>query len=620
MGFTATSFSIEVWMRLPRGPLAVLVCLSAFATVLSGCGGGGTPTSGGGTTTYAAPQLSSITPSAATAGSVGMTVTAAGSNFVQGSEIEFNGAAQQTLFVSASSLQTTVTTTQLATAGTIAVTVVNPATAGGQVSGSVNFTISADTSPNPVPTIRSISPASATSGSAALSVSVSGSNFIPSSSVQWNGAALTTSYVSGSSLTAQIPTSDLATAGVDSITVVNPTPGGGTSGTASFSVNAAGVAGQITVNVQANSLAWDPVNQVIYLSLPSTDGANGNSVQILNPVNGTLGATAFAGSEPDLLSVSSSSKYLYVSLNGASSVQRMTLPNLGTDITIALGSDSFYGPFYAMDLQAAPNGADGTVAVVRETPGVSPAEEGGVLIYDDGVARADVLCGWIESGCTSTNGPALYDSIQWNSTGTEMFAANNEDTGFDFYTVPVSSSGFGKVTDYGGLAGGFGENIHYDATTGYVYDDNGSIIDPSSGTKVGTFAASGLMVPDGANGKAYFIGQPSSQFGSDTYTIESFDINRFVPISSITVSNVVGPPTHFIRWGTNGLAFTTENNTYGSTATGAVYLISGSIVSSSVREPTGEAPTANVQRTWAYRSPVTRQANQSNEVKEAGQR
>ena len=42
------------------------------------------------------------------------------------------------------------------------------------------------------------------------------------------------------------------------------------------------------------------------------------------------------------------------------------------------------------------------------------------------------------------------------------FAVNNEDTGFDFYTVPVSSSGFGLAKDYGGLAGGFGSNIHFD--------------------------------------------------------------------------------------------------------------------------------------------------------------
>ncbi len=290
---------------------------------------------------------------------------------------------------------------------------------------------------------------------------------------------------------------------------------------------------------------------------------------------------------------------------------------LGKDIKIPLGSNSF-------DRAVLRDGPAGRAERSRWDccgsagyTGVFSAEEGGVVIYDDAVARANALCGWIQSGCTYSNGTGigLYDSIQWNSTGTEMFAANNEDTGFDFYTVPVSSSGFGKVTDYGGLAGGFGQNIHYDAKTGYVYDDNGSIIDPASGSKVGTFAASGLMVPDGANGKAYFIGQSNSSYGSGTYTIESFDINKFVPISTLTVKNVVGTPTHFIRWGTNGLAFTTENSTYGSTATGAVYLVSGPIVSQSVRDPSIDPAKDNVQRTWAFHAPVVRQANPQDEVK-----
>ncbi len=598
-------------MRDRFGSVSVPSCLCVLSVLfLSGCGGS-SPTSGGGTSDPA-PALSAITPSAATAGSFGVTLTATGSNFTQGSEIQYNGTAQPTLYVSSGSLQAPLTAQQLASAGTIAVTVVNPQSAGGQTSASIPLTVSSNGSPNPAPTIASISPGSASMGSQAVSISVSGANFIPSSTVDWNGTPLTTNVVSSSSLTAQIPASDLSAGGAAAITVVNPNPGGGTSGSVSFSINATGTVGQITVNALANSLAWDQVNQVIYLSLPSVVGANGNSVQILNPVTGDLGTTAFAGSEPNLLSVSSSSKYLYVSLNGASTVQRLVLPGLTKDIQITLGSDSFDGPFYAMDLQASP-AADGTVAVVRETPNYSPAEEGGVVIYDNGVARPAVLCGWIQSGCYG--GANLYDTIQWNSTASTIFAANNEDTAFDFYTIPVTVSGFGKSVDYPGLAGGFGERIHYDATTGYVYDDNGSIIDPLSGTKVGTFAASGLMVPDGANGKAYFLGQFGSST-SGTYTIESFDINKFVPLSSVTIKSVVGTPTHLIRWGTNGLAFTTKNNVYGSTPTGAVYLISGSIVSSSVSEPNG-APSANVQRTWSTPAVLERQPNRAAELRPA---
>lgn len=330
---------------------------------------------------------------------------------------------------------------------------------------------------------------------------------------------------------------------------------------------------------------------MIYLSLPSVDGANGNSVQILNPETGTLGTSSFAGSEPFLLAVSANSKYLYVSQAGAATVQRMTLPDLMNDSTIQLGSDSFFGPFFAMDLQAAPN-ADGTVAVVRGAPHVSPEEEGGVVIYDNGVTRPNVLCGFIQSGCTNGLPAALYDSIQWNTDATEMFAANNEDTAFDFYTLPVDLSGFGTPTDYPNLVPDFFAFIHYDAHSGRVYDDDGEIVDPTSGTVVGTFAASGLMVPDGTLGVAFFLGQTQQDFGGQTYTLESFDLQKFTPIATLRIPDVVGSPTKLIRWGTSGLAFTTSSSSGGN-----VVVINSSFVSGS-NLFRGPAPSVNVQRTW----------------------
>jgi hypothetical protein len=212
--------------------------------------------------------------------------------------------------------------------------------------------------------LTAISPASAIAGSAATTIALTGTNFLSTSSVLWNSTALTTTYTSATSLSASVPANLLATAGTAAVTVRNPAPGGGNSSAVTFTITALPTGAITSVPILANDLAWDPVNQNIYLSLPSVDGANGNSVQILDPTTATLGASSFAGSEPNLLSVSANSKYLYVSLDGASDLQRLTLPGLAADIEISLGPSSFYGPYYAMDLQASP-GADGTVAVVR---------------------------------------------------------------------------------------------------------------------------------------------------------------------------------------------------------------------------------------------------------------
>lgn len=91
--------------------------------------------------------------------------------------------------------------------------------------------------PNPVPSITSLSPTSASAGGAAFTLTVNGSNFISSSVVQWNGSSRTTSYVSASQLTAAIAAPDVAAAGNASVTVMNPTPGGGTSSAVTLAVN-----------------------------------------------------------------------------------------------------------------------------------------------------------------------------------------------------------------------------------------------------------------------------------------------------------------------------------------------------------------------------------------------
>lgn len=87
---------------------------------------------------------------------------------------------------------------------------------------------------SPVPVVSRLSPASATAGTAALTLTVNGNGFVASSRVRWNGAARTTTFVSATQLRAAITAADLATARSVSVTVVTPAPGGGTSGAATF--------------------------------------------------------------------------------------------------------------------------------------------------------------------------------------------------------------------------------------------------------------------------------------------------------------------------------------------------------------------------------------------------
>jgi hypothetical protein len=180
------------------------------------------------------PAITTLSPSSTTAGSSAFALTVNGSNFVAGSQVIFSGNALSTTYVSANQLTATIPSALVASAGTPAVTVTNPSPGGG-TSNAVSFTINAAN--NPVPTLTTLAPSSTTAGSSAFALTVNGSGFVSGSIVNFGGTARATTYVSATQLTAAILAADVASAGTPSVTVTNPTPGGGTSNGVTFTVN-----------------------------------------------------------------------------------------------------------------------------------------------------------------------------------------------------------------------------------------------------------------------------------------------------------------------------------------------------------------------------------------------
>jgi hypothetical protein len=97
----------------------------------------------------------------------------------------------------------------------------------------------APVTPNAVPAIASMSPQSVVAGAANTVVTVTGSGFVSGSTVRWNGSNRTTTFVSSTQLTATLMAADFALSGTNSVSVFNPAPGGGPSGSETFSVDTA---------------------------------------------------------------------------------------------------------------------------------------------------------------------------------------------------------------------------------------------------------------------------------------------------------------------------------------------------------------------------------------------
>jgi hypothetical protein len=85
--------------------------------------------------------------------------------------------------------------------GVVLSTVLLVAGCGGGSSSSTNQ----PPTTNPSPTIATITPSSVVAGSSDTSVTITGTGFAAGSVVSWNSVALTTTYLSATSLTVNIP-------------------------------------------------------------------------------------------------------------------------------------------------------------------------------------------------------------------------------------------------------------------------------------------------------------------------------------------------------------------------------------------------------------------------------
>jgi hypothetical protein len=162
------------------------------------------------------PLVLWLSPGSATMGGAGFTLTVNGANFKSTSRVLWNGSVRKTTYVSSTELTATILATDIAAEGARLVTVANPSP-NAATSAAQPFAV---VSATPVATVSgaSISDAADSNGNHVLTLT--GTDFITGSTVQWNGASLTTTFVSPWQVTATLPSADFDTDAT--VTVVNP--------------------------------------------------------------------------------------------------------------------------------------------------------------------------------------------------------------------------------------------------------------------------------------------------------------------------------------------------------------------------------------------------------------
>ena len=465
--------------------------------------------------------------------------------------------------------------------------------------------------------LTSLTPNAASITSGEVQVTIKGSNFAPDSAACWSCEGgqtrlLPTTYVSPTQLNVSIPMVDVMTTQPLEISVYDESSALFSTNSLIFTIlpSSSGTTEVTPMNLVGLSMAWDQKSQLLYVGTADTDPAYPNSVVAVNPSTGAVANSATVETEPTFVSDSADGKFLYVGYLYATNLTQLALPSLNTTFTAPL--QSFNGVVYVPgDLKASPQDPN-LVAATLIYPGSSPAATGGIALYEGGVLLPDWLQGWAEGQTV----PAMYDTLAWSASDQSLAAApsawDDGDTG-PLYELQANTSGVTYVGQSSSTFNTGGGYLHSDFGTGLVYSDGGSAANPSAGTIVGSYGASGLLAPDSTLDRVFILGQTSAQAQTNNYTIDSFDEQAFTPVSSITLTNIFGVPIQMVRWGRDGLAVLTSGSTPGTSnyGSGMLYLIQDStfVSTANAQTSTGIPATDRVQMRWkpmTARSAATR--------------
>lgn len=158
------------------------------------------------------PIVLGTNPAFAVVTSNGFTLGVTGNNFDNTAVVNWNGSARATTYLSSSQLTATILQSDIATMGSVSITV----TTDGGTSNGVGFQIL-----GPLAVVNSWTPKNFTVGAGAT-ITIFGQNFLPGCIALFNWTPLTTSYISSTQLNAVVGGGTVTTSGPANIVVTNP--------------------------------------------------------------------------------------------------------------------------------------------------------------------------------------------------------------------------------------------------------------------------------------------------------------------------------------------------------------------------------------------------------------
>jgi uncharacterized repeat protein (TIGR01451 family) len=298
------------------------------------------------------------------------------------------------------------------------------------------------------------------------------------------------------------------------------------------------------IPLAATGLAFDSVHKMIVAEVGHDGiGPTANSITLIDPSSGKLGASVFVGDRPGAMTLSAGSRYVYVAVNDGIAVQRV-------DLVPALKA----GPLYAMPAKPAH-----ALAPLTGRPEGFVALRGNRNEYNDSLAAfIDGKLEGPEAGC----GPQMAMGIR----PSRLFTFQNQISSWDFDGYEVTDAGAARISHTAAVLVG---NVGLVGTiNGLIVADNGSLNDPELqkttgnldfGASFGSFQpyfgfnrGGGAFLPDPVTGKVFCI----RGHGRDGQEMASCGAQTFQPsLPVLILSGVEGGASSPIRIGPDRFAY-----------------------------------------------------------------
>ena len=123
----------------------------------------------------------------------------------------------------------------------------------------------------------------------------------------------------------------------------------------------------IEIDCEFNDAVYDPGRDLLYATVPSIAGSNGNSLAFVDPRSGNIQKFLFLGAEPDDLALSATGAFLYVVLSGSSTLAVVNLQTQSLQEIRPLGLDSLSRKPRIPEVVAAADNDDTTIAVISSS-------------------------------------------------------------------------------------------------------------------------------------------------------------------------------------------------------------------------------------------------------------